>query len=495
MGLTYRRYFELQESEARELAAVKEASLDRVRAEIASMRTANDLNRITPLVWKELNSLGVPFFRCGVFIVDNQSEKVQAYLSSPSGESLAALELDFDSMPLVKGVVSHWKKQKVYIEKWNKAQFIEFTQPLIDQGQINSSQKYQGGLEPPEKLVLQMVPFKQGMLYVGSENALSKNHISLVESLAQAFSIAYTRYEDFKELEAAKGRAEATLSELKSTQTQLIQSEKMASLGELTAGIAHEIQNPLNFVNNFSELSEEMIEELAEEIKDNSDEIVIEIMTDLKQNLNKITNHGKRASSIVKGMLEHSRTTSGNKELTDINALADEFLRLSYHGLRAKDKTFNAAFKTDFDTSLPKINVIAQDLGRVILNLINNAFYACAERSRSTPERSRSTSDKDYKPLVIVSTSLLGMSPLGDRGVATGVKITVKDNGSGIPNKIKDKIFQPFFTTKPTGSGTGLGLSMSYDIITKGHGGELKVTSKRGEGSEFIIHLPLTKKL
>jgi signal transduction histidine kinase len=485
MGLTYRRYFELQEAEARELVAIKESSLDRVRAEITSMRTADDLNRITPIVWKELTTLGVPFFRCGVFIVDKQSEKVQAYLSSPSGESLAALELDFDSVPLVQGVVSNWKKQKVYIEKWNKEQFIEFTQPLIDQGQINSSKKYQGGLEPPEKLVLQMVPFKQGMLYVGSENALSEDHISMVESLARAFSIAYTRYEDFKELEAAKGRAEDTLSELKSTQTQLIQSEKMASLGELTAGIAHEIQNPLNFVNNFSELSEEMVEELAEEIKDNSDEIVTEIMTDLKQNLNKITNHGKRASSIVKGMLEHSRTTSGNKELTDINALADEFLRLSYHGLRAKDKTFNAAFKTDLDTSLPKIKVVAQDLGRVILNLINNAFYACAERSRST-------SDKDYKPLVTVSTTFY-KSPLGDLGAGTGsgVKITVKDNGSGIPDKIKDKIFQPFFTTKPTGSGTGLGLSMSYDIIAKGHGGELTVKSKKGEFTEFTIVLPV----
>ncbi|MDF1881590.1 hypothetical protein JHD50_09790, partial [Sulfurimonas sp. MAG313] len=368
MGLTYRRYFELHKAEARELAAIKESSLDRVRAEIASMQTADDLNRITPLVWKELNTLGVPFFRCGVFIIDQEIKKVHAYLSTPSGESLAALELEFDSMPLVIGAVSHWQKQKVYIEKWNKEQFIEFTQPLLEQGQINSSKKYQGGLEAPEQLVLQMVPFKQGMLYVGSEDSLTNNQIATVKSLAKAFSVAYTRYEDFKELEAAKSKAENTLTELKSTQTQLIQSEKMASLGELTAGIAHEIQNPLNFVNNFSELSEEMLEELEEEIKDNSDEIVIEIMTDLKQNLNKITNHGKRASNIVKGMLDHSRKDSGISELTDINKLADEYLRLSYHGLRAKDKTFNADFKTDFDTSLPKINVIAQDLGRVILN-------------------------------------------------------------------------------------------------------------------------------
>ncbi|MCF6224477.1 MAG: ATP-binding protein [Flavobacteriaceae bacterium] len=492
MGLTYRRYFELQEAEARELAAVKESSLDRVRAEIASMQTADDLNRITPLVWKELNTLGVPFFRCGVFIVDQKMQKVHAYLSTPSGESLAALELEFDSLPLVIGVLKNWKQQKVYIEKWNKEQFIEFTQPLLEQGQINSSKKYQGGLEAPEQLVLQMVPFKQGMLYVGSEDSLTNDQIATVESLAKAFSVAYTRYEDFKELEAAKSKAENTLSELKATQTQLIQSEKMASLGELTAGIAHEIQNPLNFVNNFSEVSEEMLEELEEEIKDNSDEIVIEIMNDLKHNLNKITNHGKRASNIVKGMLDHSRTGSGISELTDINKLADEYLRLSYHGLRAKDKTFNADFKSDLDDTIPKIEIVAQDIGRVILNLINNAFYACTERSRSTSERAKapqpSKGGAKYKPKVTVSTSLLGKSPLGDLGAR--VEIRVKDNGSGIPEDIKDKIFQPFFTTKPTGSGTGLGLSLAYDIITKGHGGELKVESKEGEFTKFTIVLP-----
>jgi two-component system, NtrC family, sensor kinase len=291
-----------------------------------------------------------------------------------------------------------------------------------------------------------------------------------------------------KAVEETNKALQKTLNDLKATQTQLIQSEKMASLGELTAGIAHEIQNPLNFVNNFSELSEEMLEELADEIKDNSDEIVIEIITDLKQNLNKITSHGKRASSIVKGMLEHSRTSSGKKELTDINALAEEFLRLSYHGFKAKDKSFNAAFKTNFDTTLPKVKVIAQDLGRVMLNLINNAFYACAERSRSTSERSRSTSDKYYKPQVTVSTTSY-QSPLGDLGA--GLKITVKDNGSGIPDKIKEKIFQPFFTTKPTGDGTGLGLSLAYDIITKGHGGELTVDSKKGEFTEFTIVFPI----
>jgi signal transduction histidine kinase len=273
-------------------------------------------------------------------------------------------------------------------------------------------------------------------------------------------------------LKEQKEEIQVTLEKLQSTQSQLIQSEKMASLGELTAGIAHEIQNPLNFVNNFSDVSGELVEEINEEIEAGNLDEVKEITSDLKLNLEKINHHGQRASGIVKGMLEHSRTGSGEKELIDINKLADEYLRLAYHGLRAKDKSFNADFKTEFDESLPKVKVITQDLGRVILNLINNAFYACTERRRSTDS-------KDYKPAVTVAT----------RKVGGKIEISVKDNGAGIPEDIKEKIFQPFFTTKPTGSGTGLGLSMSYDIITKGHGGELRVESKEGEGTEFIILL------
>jgi signal transduction histidine kinase len=297
-----------------------------------------------------------------------------------------------------------------------------------------------------------------------------------------------------KLLQEQKEEIQTTLEQLEATQSQLIQSEKMASLGELTAGIAHEIQNPLNFVNNFSEINSELIEELKEELALGNRQTVEEIANDIKENELKISHHGKRADAIVKGMLQHSSTSNGQKEPTDINALCDEYLRLSYHGLRAKDKSFNADFKTEFDESLPKINVIPQDIGRVLLNLINNAFYACAERSRSTVSEARSTKHEagsiDYKPEVVVSTTS-SKSPLGDLGVkgSQGVKITVKDNGAGIPQEIKDKIFQPFFTTKPTGSGTGLGLSLSYDII-KAHGGQLKVESINNEGSEFIIYLP-----
>ena len=266
-----------------------------------------------------------------------------------------------------------------------------------------------------------------------------------------------------------------SLNILKATQNQLIQSEKLASLGELTAGIAHEIQNPLNFVNNFSELSVDLVKELKEEIeKPKQDkEYIGELFDDLGQNQEKINHHGKRASSIVKGMLEHSRTSSGEKELTDINALADEYLRLSYHGLRAKDSTFNADFKTDFDENLPKIAVIPQDMGRVLLNLINNAFWAVNERSKK--------GETGFEPKVTVSTQLTANSQL---------LIAIKDNGTGMSEDIKAKIFQPFFTTKPTGQGTGLGLSLAYDIITKGHGGDLKVETSEGEGSKFIIQLP-----
>ena len=263
-----------------------------------------------------------------------------------------------------------------------------------------------------------------------------------------------------------------SLDNLKATQSQLIQSEKMASLGELTAGIAHEIQNPLNFVNNFSEVNKELLEEMKEEIdKGNLAEVKI-IANDVIVNEQKINHHGKRADAIVKGMLQHSRNSSGVKEPTDINALADEYFRLAYHGLRAKDKSFNAIMKTDFDKNLCNINIIPQDIGRVILNLITNAFYVVDEKTKSGIE--------NYEPTVSVSTKK-------DNG---NVEIRVKDNGNGIPKKVIDKIFQPFFTTKPTGQGTGLGLSLSYDIV-KAHGGELKVETKEGEGSEFIIHLPI----
>ncbi|MEZ5083254.1 MAG: ATP-binding protein [Bacteroidales bacterium] len=300
--------------------------------------------------------------------------------------------------------------------------------------------------------------------------------IFLVDRIQRRRVIARERQRTMqRELEQAK-EIEKSYLELKVAQNQLIQSEKMASLGELAAGIAHEIQNPLNFVNNFSEVSSELVQEINEEIEKGNLEEVKEITADLIQNLGIINQHGKRASSIVKGMLEHSRSSKGEKRPIDINALADEFLTLSYHGLRVKDKSFNAAFKMEADGNLPRMNVVPQDIGRVLLNLINNAFYAVNEKAKQNIE--------GYKPEVIVRTKKLDGK----------IEISVKDNGPGIPGDIKDKIFQPFFTTKKSGQGTGLGLSLSHDIINKGHGGELKVESEPGKETTFIIQLPLNQK-
>jgi len=276
-----------------------------------------------------------------------------------------------------------------------------------------------------------------------------------------------------EEIESQRDHLEKAFEDLKVTQSQLIQSEKMASLGELTAGIAHEIQNPLNFVNNFSEVNTEMIDELEGELKSGNIDEALTIIADIKENEQKINHHGKRADGIVKGMLQHSRSGGGEKQLTNINTLADEFLRLSYHGLRAKDKAFNAEMVTHFDPDLPKVSVIPQDMGRVMLNLFNNAFYAVSQKKK--------TASPDYKPEVSVTTS-------SENGQ---IIIKVKDNGTGIPDHVKEKIMQPFFTTKPTGEGTGLGLSLTYDMVVKGHGGSIQVNSVDGEGSEFIILLPV----
>ena len=300
----------------------------------------------------------------------------------------------------------------------------------------------------------------------------------LEKEIEKSQLIAQQKVELEQQVTERTAELKQSLEELKTTQAQLIQSEKMASLGELTAGIAHEIQNPLNFVNNFSEVNVELVDELkGERLKakgERNEKMEDEILNDVKQNLEKILQHGKRADAIVKGMLQHSRASTGKAEPTDINALADEYLRLSYHGLRAKDKEFNVTLNTDFDAAIGKINVVPQDIGRVLLNLFNNAFYAVTEKKKQQ--------DENYEPTVSIST----------KKISNKIEIKVWDNGLGIPQKVVDKIFQPFFTTKPTGQGTGLGLSLSYDIV-KVHGGEIKVETKEGESSAFIIQLPLNE--
>ncbi len=299
---------------------------------------------------------------------------------------------------------------------------------------------------------------------------------SMLSGLLIFFLISFILFRNNRQKRKANQVLEKTLDNLTSTQAQLIQSEKMASLGELTAGIAHEIQNPLNFVNNFSEVNLELIDEMKTELKQGNTSDALEITDMLGQNLQKIAHHGKRADGIVKGMLQHSRKTTDKKEPTNINALADEYVRLSYHGFRAKEKTFNATIETNFDKSIGELDVIPQDIGRVLLNLLNNAFYAVNEKNK----QSTTKAGEDYVPKVSVSTE--------KKNGAVIVKVT--DNGVGIPEKVLNKIYQPFFTTKPTGEGTGLGLSLSYDIITKGHGGQMKVETKEGEGTTFIIQLP-----
>jgi signal transduction histidine kinase len=313
---------------------------------------------------------------------------------------------------------------------------------------------------------------------ITKENRLEK--YGFIAGLAIMLLVAFILYKNNRQkkkanvlLQRQKQKVETTLQDLKSAQSQLIQSEKMASLGELTAGIAHEIQNPLNFVNNFSEVNRELIEELKmknEKLKINDDE-VNELLDGIAANEQKINHHGKRADAIVKGMLQHSRTDSGIKEPSDINRLADEYLRLAYQGFRARDKSFNATFNTEFDNDLVKVNIVPQDIGRVILNLINNAFYAVNEKAKLQSALG------GYEPLVIVQTKKLN----------DGIEIVVKDNGNGIPEPIKEKIFQPFFTTKPTGQGTGLGLSLAYDIV-KAHGGEIKVESKEGKEVSLLLN-------
>ncbi|MCC6279857.1 MAG: GHKL domain-containing protein [Saprospiraceae bacterium] len=328
-------------------------------------------------------------------------------------------------------------------------------------------------------LGLLSVPICYSLMLAGDYARISRSLVSKlieVETLSaekqQLLAIQNETLE--KQVKERTAELNQSLIELKSTQTQLIQSEKLASLGELTAGIAHEIQNPLNFVNNFSEISVELAQELGEEVKksDLDKDVVHGLVGDLSQNQIKINHHGKRAASIVTGMLQHARAGTGKKEPADLNALADEYLRLAYHGLRAKDPNFNTKMITDFDPAIGKVDVIPQDMGRVLLNLINNAFYAVHQRELQL--------SGSYVPTVTVST----------QQTDNQIIIKIKDNGTGIPDSVKAKMFQPFFTTKPTGQGTGLGLSLAYDIVVKGHGGTLEVESAEGVGTTFIIQLP-----
>jgi signal transduction histidine kinase len=356
-----------------------------------------------------------------------------------------------------------WRDSLVNIDKAQRAQTMAFAEQQHQQEIAAAKAAYQSTFRL--YLLAAVIAFLVILILVFWRNNHRKQEANRLLS------------EQKEEIETQRDHLESTLSDLKTAQGQLIQAEKMASLGELTAGIAHEIQNPLNFVNNFSDVNREMLEELKAESEkpgvERDEQLEKELINDLIDNEQKINHHGKRADAIVKGMLQHSQASSGQKELTDLNSLADEYLRLSYHGLRAKDKSFNAELITHFDEELPKVKIIPQDIGRALLNLINNAFYATQQKAK--------TAHNGYKPAIEISTIQQNGS----------VMVSVKDNGNGIPGAIKEKIMQPFFTTKPTGEGTGLGLSLSYDIVVKGHGGTINVESQEGEGSEFTVTLPL----
>src|SRR6056297_1047237 len=536
----YTRFLDIQQAEKLALETARQASLDRIRAEIGSMRSSDDLQQITPIIWDELNKLEIPFIRCGVFIIDEENELSKTYLSTSQGDSIAAMHLPLEGIPLVKSAVSSWKQKKIYTEHWDEEDFRDWTQKLIDRGFIDSKKKYEAG-SAPVTLDLHFLPFKHGMLYIGNTEPLSREHLDLGQSLASAFSVAYDRYEDFVKLEKAKAGIEDALAELKATQSQLVQQEKLASLGQLTAGIAHEIKNPLNFVNNFSDLSLELVEEVRHEILSEKAKVkrekspfeggserseqgddpdskpkvnqstsntplnplprgdfllnILEILDDIESNLKTIHKHGSRADSIVKSMLQHSRGGDGKMEPTPLNPLIKEYVNLAFHGMRAGNDPINVDIDLQLDENVGEVSLVAEDFSRVILNLMNNSFDAMREKSqksivdgRKSPlegegERSEQGDDAElkYNPKLTIRT----------RQSDKSVTIEIEDNGPGIPDDMRDKILQPFFTTKKGTAGTGLGLSITNDII-KAHGGSLYIDSRPGQ-TVFIIKLNSVK--
>ncbi len=462
----YGRHLGLRDAEARERDAAQAASVDRVRAEIASMRDVADLDRVMPLIWTELTGLGVPFVRCGVFIVDEAGEAVQALLATPAGGSLGALRLPFDSHPLLGRVVAHWRAGEPLAETWDLPRVVAWTAMLEQRGLGGSLGA------APASLTLRFAPFAQGMLYVGAPHPLSDEDGDAVQALADAFEVAYARYDDFQRLDARTREVEAALVDLRAAQQRLVQSEKLASLGALTAGIGHEIKNPLNFVNNFAALSRELAADLAAEIEGDADpEVVHELIADLQANAERIEQHGRRADAIVRGMMQHARGAEGERIAVDLNALVDEHINLAYHGRRAQAPGFHLALERHLGSGVGQVEVVPQEIGRVLINLVGNAFDAVATRAE--------TAGDGYQPTVRVVTARR----------AGGVEIRVEDNGAGIPEALAERVFEPFFTTKPAGQGTGLGLSMSHDIVAQGHGGTLRAESG-AEGTVFVVTLP-----
>lgn len=496
--LTYKRFLDLQKAEAQAREAQIEASLERVRAHAMAMHNSADLSATVNILFKELKTLGITPMRCGVgeMLEGTHTSELVFTTADHQGELYELPgKLLHEGHPVIENIYKYWKRQEEYHPVLQGTDIMEYYKVIKSQMILPEYPAY-------TRHFGNYFYFKEGFFFAWAEKEFTEEAMNIFRKFTSVLSLTYKRYKDLKQAEAQaeqarldliqiqteKKRAEDALIELNATQAQLIQAEKMASLGELTAGIAHEIQNPLNFVNNFSEVNAELIDELNAELAIGNTQLAIEIGQNLKENEEKITFHGKRADAIVKGMLQHSRASSGVKEPTDINALADEYLRLAYHGLRAKDKTFNATMKTEYDQNIGLINIVPQDIGRVVLNLVMNAFYAVSA-APLPPGSSAPLPPQGGKgiPTVTITTRKL-LPPSGGKG-GEGVEIRITDNGPGIPAHLLDKIFQPFFTTKPTGQGTGLGLSLSYDIV-KAHGGDLLVETEDGIGTTFIIRLP-----
>ncbi len=494
--LSYTRFNDLKQTEAQAKDAQIELGLERVRARAMAMQQSDELKEVILTLTNQLHLLNFDFDSANL-ATEFDDKGFYAWNAVAGNDVISEVYVPYSNHTFSIWLVKNWQQQTLFtsflFSKREKNDFFNYYFTETDGRYIPDDVK---------KFMLQgeamavSSSFRKNFvlsIFTYRTKVFLKEEEDIINRFASVFDQSYTRFLDLQkaeaqteiarlnliQIQAEKQKAEEAFKELQATQKQLIQSEKMASLGELTAGIAHEIQNPLNFVNNFSEVNKELVDELKLELATGNMQTANEIADDIKENSEKINHHGKRADAIVKGMLQHSSSGSGKKEPTDINKLADEYLRLAYHGLRAKDKSFNATMKTDFDKTIGNINIIPQDIGRVILNLITNAFYVVDEKKKAFAEKSSFENLTSlYEPTVSVGTKKDGNKVL----------ISVKDNGNGIPQKILDKIFQPFFTTKPTGQGTGLGLSLSYDIV-KAHGGELKVETKEGEGSEFIIQL------
>ncbi len=458
-----------------------EITLEKIRVKALDMRSSSELKETSTILFQQLKELKINAIRTGIGIFDDENNAIELWITSVSDDGRLFFILDYINVqvhPVFENIVEARESLQPFVltilEGANQFQYYKTMSTFIDilSWKENMASEF-----------FYSFFFSAGTINVVANKELTSEETDIMIRLASVFGLMYTRFLDLKKSEEQavlineeKKILELTLENLKVTQKQLIQSEKMASLGELTAGIAHEIQNPLNFVNNFSEVNKELLTEMNEELDKGNYADVKAIAKDVIENEEKINHHGKRADAIVKGMLLHSRRSTGVKEATDINALCDEYLRLSYHGLRAKDKSFNANFETNFDSNIGKVNVVAQDIGRVILNLFTNAFYVVDEKKK------KKSHPAGYEPTVSIHT----------QKNAENITISISDNGNGMPEEIKDKIFQPFFTTKPTGKGTGLGLSLSFDIV-KAHNGTLTVSSSEGIGTTFTIKLPNPK--